>query len=88
MTKKFDFDELLEEVKNGKEITGKNGVLGPLVKRLTEAALEGELDSHLAGDIAPNRRNGKTRKHLKTSIGKIELETPRDRAGTFSVMDR
>lgn len=83
MTDEFDFEELLEEVKSGKEITGKDGVLGPLVKRLVEAALEGELDSHLAEDVVPNRKNGKTGKKLKTSVGKIELRTPRDRAGTF-----
>lgn len=83
MTDEFDFEELLEEVKSGKEITGKDGVLGPLVKRLVEAALEGELDSHLAEDVVPNRKNGKTGKKLKTRVGKIELRTPRDRAGTF-----
>lgn len=83
MTDKFDFEELLEEVKSGKEITGKDGVLAPLVKALVEAALEGEMDSHLAEEIAPNRRNGKTGKKLKTSVGNVELRTPRDRAGTF-----
>jgi transposase-like protein len=48
MTVRFDFDELLESVKAGKELTGKDGVLAPLIKRLTEAALEAELESHLA----------------------------------------
>lgn len=83
MTDRFDFDELLEEVKSGKEITGKDGVLAPLVKALVEAALEGELDSHLAEDVTRNRKNGKTGKKLKTSVGNVELRTPRDRAGTF-----
>ena len=83
MAEEFDFDELLEEVKSGKKLTGKDSVLGPLIKRLTEAALEGELESHLAEDVLPNRKNGKTGKTLKTSVGNVELETPRDRAGTF-----
>jgi len=74
---------MLEEVKSGKDILGKDGVFGPLVKKLVEAALEGELDSHLAEDIVPNRKNGKTGKKLKTSVGKVEIKTPRDRAGTF-----
>jgi len=34
-------------------------------------------------EIAPNRRNGKSRKTMKSSSGSFELETPRDRAGTF-----
>lgn len=58
-------------------------MLAPLVKQLTEAALEGELDSHLAEDVAGNRRNGKSKKKVKSTSGQFELETPRDRAGTF-----
>jgi transposase-like protein len=83
MAEEFEFEKLLEEVKSGKEITGKDGVFGPLMKRLVEAALEAERDSHLAEDIAPNRKNGKTGKTLKTSVGNVEIDTPRDRAGTF-----
>ena len=83
MSDEFDFDEMLEEVKSGKDFLGKDGVFGPLMKRLVEAALEGELDSHLAEDVVANRKNGKSSKSLKTSVGKVELKTPRDRAGTF-----
>lgn len=79
----FDFKEALEKVKAGQSLTGKDGVLAPLVKQLTEAALEGELDSHLAEDVLPNRKNGKSRKTIKTSSGEIELDTPRDRASRF-----
>ena len=79
----FDFKEALKAVRGGQSITGKDGVLGPLLKQLTEAALEAELDSHLAEDVLPNRKNGKSKKTLKTSEGKIELETPRDRASRF-----
>ena len=83
MAEKFDFEAALKAVQSGQSITGKDGVLGPLVKQLTEAALEAELDSHLAEDIAENRRNGKSKKTVKSTGGKFELETPRDRAGTF-----
>lgn len=83
MTDKFNFDEALKALQSGKPISGKDGVLAPLVKQLTEAALEAELDSHLADDVLPNRKNGKSSKTMKTSSGKIDLETPRDRAGTF-----
>ena len=83
MSKKFDFEEALKAVQSGQAITGKDGVLAPLVKQLTEAALEGELDSHLAEDVTGNRRNGKSKKTVKSTSGAFELETPRDRAGTF-----
>jgi len=83
MKEKFDFEAALKAIQSGQAISGKDGVLAPLVKQLTEAALEAELDSHLADDVVPNRRNGKSSKTLKTSDGPIDLNTPRDRAGTF-----
>jgi putative transposase len=33
-----------------------------------------------------NRRNGKTSKSVRSSFGQIEIETPRDRAGTYEPM--
>jgi len=83
MTDKFDFNKALKAIQSGQAISGKDGVLTPLIKQLTEAALSAELESHLADDVIPNRKNGKSKKTLKTSSGKIELDTPRDRAGTF-----
>ena len=83
MTEKFDFERALADLKAGKPITGKDSVLGPLVKQFTEAALEAEIDTHLAQEVAPNRKNGKSRKTMKSTSGEFELETPRDRAGTF-----
>ena len=73
----------LNQLKAGKPITGKDSVLGPLIKQLTETALEAEMDTHLAQEVVPNRKNGKSRKTMKSSSGEFELETPRDRAGTF-----
>jgi putative transposase len=83
MSEDFDFDKALKALQSGKAITGKDGVLTPLIKKLTEAALEGELDSHLAEEVVPNRKNGKTSKTVKSTAGPFELDTPRDRAGTF-----
>ena len=84
---KFDFNEVLNEFRNGKRLTGKDGLLAPLIKQLTEAALEAEVESHIAQDVlngTRNRRNGVNRKTIKgTSDGTFELETPRDRNGTF-----
>jgi transposase-like protein len=83
ITEKFNFDEALKAIQSGQAISGKEGVLAPLIKQLTEAALEAELESHIADDVLPNRKNGKSSKTLKTSEGRIDLNTPRDRAGTF-----
>ena len=60
-TPKFDFDLAVKELLAGKKISGKDGVLAPLVKQLVEAALEAEVESHIANDVLSgnkNRRNG------------------------------
>ncbi|MCP4355460.1 MAG: IS256 family transposase [Proteobacteria bacterium] len=80
---KFDFNEALEQLKAGKPLSGKSGILTPLIKELTEAALEGELESHLSQEISKNRKNGKSKKQIKSTSGCFELEVPRDRSGTF-----
>ncbi|PID76308.1 MAG: hypothetical protein CSB24_07260 [Deltaproteobacteria bacterium] len=55
-----------------------------MIKNLVEAALEAELDSHLARKLTANRRNGKSRKTIKSLNGNFELTTPRDGDGTFT----
>ena len=54
------------------------------------AGLQGEMTEHLgygrydySGKQTENSRNGSTSKKLRTSIGEIEIETPRDRNGEF-----
>ena len=79
MAEGFDVEATLKAVQSGQSITGKDGVPGPLVKQLTEAAL----DSHRVEELAENRKNGKSKKTVKSTSGEFELETPRDRAGTF-----
>lgn len=79
----FDLNQALEDLKAGKPLNGKDGLLTPLIKQLTEAALKAEQDQHLAEDTSPNRKNGYTKKTIKAASGAFELETPRDRAGTF-----
>ena len=82
----FNFNDAVQDIMAGKNISGKDGVLAPLVKQLVEAALEAELDSHIKDDVfsgKKNRKNGTTSKTIKTSDGGFVLDTPRDRAGNF-----
>ncbi|WP_261873005.1 IS256 family transposase [Vibrio rarus] len=83
MTQPFDFDQALKALQAGKSLTGKDSVLGPLIKQLTEAALTAELELHLENDPISNRKNGKTSKTIKHPSGSFELDAPRDRNGTF-----
>jgi putative transposase len=86
----FDFNdfksEALAQLKEGQNLTGKDGVFTPLIKALLESALEGEMDAHLSEcreDGLSNRRNGKLTKTVKSSTGSFNLNTPRDRDGSF-----
>src|SRR5690606_10122267 len=79
----FDMDAALKALREGKDLTGKDGILTPLIKQLTESALQAELDEHLDAEDAPNRRNGSSAKTIKGPTGSFELKTPRDRSGTF-----
>jgi putative transposase len=82
----FDFNDAVQDIMNGKNISGKDGVLAPLVKQLVEAALEAELESHISQDVFAgnkNRKNGSSSKTIKTEGGEFILDTPRDRAGSF-----
>lgn len=86
----FDFSdfkaEAIEQLKSGQSLTGKEGVLTPLIKALLESALEGEIESHLSEcreEGISNRRNGKTTKSMQSESGIFELNTPRDREGSF-----
>ena len=61
-------------------------IFGPMF----EAMLQGEMNSHLGysnnerGEKeSANRRNGYSKKMLKTTIGDVPIEVPRDRDGTF-----
>lgn len=89
MSKIINWDEFSKEaaklIREGKGLTGKDGVFTPLIKEVLEAAMEGELDEHLeqTRDKKHNRRNGRTSKNLKSSLGAFEILTPRDRNGTF-----
>lgn len=69
-------------LKESGELSGKNGAMVPLIKEILEAAIEAELSEHIK-ESKSNRRNGKTSKQLKSEHGPIDLETSRDREGSF-----
>ena len=83
MTNEFDLAQSIKALQSGQDLTGKDGFLTPLIKQITEAALKAELQQHLENDEQPNRKNGSSKKTIKSSVGSFELDTPRDRSGSF-----
>lgn len=72
----------------GVTIDGEGGLLAQLTKLVVESALEGELTGHLGYEKhdraeAGNARNGTRSKTVLTKAGPVQIEVPRDRAGTF-----
>jgi transposase-like protein len=74
----------------GLRLTGEDGLLAQLTKRIIESAAEGEMDDHLgyakhdaAGRDGGNSRNGTRTKQLLTDVGPVEVAIPRDRDGSF-----
>tara|TARA_B110000211_G_scaffold221160_1_gene268491 strand:- start:184 stop:936 length:753 start_codon:yes stop_codon:yes gene_type:complete len=74
--------------KNIKTETDLNEFRQMLTKIAVETALNAELDDHLGFDKheqsdSDNSRNGYTSKKLQTEDGQFEVDTPRDRSGSF-----
>lgn len=85
----FNFEvfkqEAMKKLRNKEPGVTAENLFKPLFKQFVEEALQAEMDEHLSGQerINGNRKNGKTSKTVKSSNGSFELDTPRDRSGTF-----
>src|SRR5436190_21504884 len=85
-------EELVRRAREqGLSLTGPDGLLKQLTKTVLETALNEELTEHLghekhgpAGGEAGNIRNGTRAKTVLTeATGQVQIDVPRDRAGTF-----
>ena len=76
----FDYQnfekEALKALYEGKSL---EDALGPLLKRIVEAGLQGEMQAHLEEEKAlgsRNRRNGKMSKTVRSRFGQVPIDTP------------
>lgn len=84
-------EQLVEQARtDGVDLVGPGGLLSELTKQVLETGLEVEMEEHLGYDKhAPegrnggNSRNGTRSKTVITEVGPVEVDTPRDRDGTF-----
>jgi len=86
--------EILDQLLGGglkpEDLTAEDGLFRRLKKALLERALGAEMTHHLgyekgdpAGRGSGNSRNGVSSKTLLSEDGEIEIDVPRDRAGSF-----
>jgi transposase-like protein len=83
-------DQLLGEYEGPEQLTGPEGLINQLRKRLIERAAGAELEQHLGYPLGgvpaqgqANRRNGVSAKTLRTVDGPVTVELPRDRDASF-----
>jgi putative transposase len=88
-------EELMKGYQRPEDLTGPGGIMEQLTKRLYERVLGAEMTHYLgyekgqapkdqAEDKRENHRNGTSKKTLLSEDGKLEVEVPRDRAGSLS----
>ncbi len=84
-------ERLVDEAKSsGVALTGEGGLLTDLVRQVLQGALGVEIADHLGyerhavdGRGSGNSRNGYYPKTIRTEVGDVEIQVPRDRNGTF-----
>lgn len=83
---------MLGSVTSIDQLEGKGNVLGKLFEKTINSLLQGEIENHLGyssnqktgiSKTSGNSRNGYTSKKLKTDMGQVMVDTPRDRLGSF-----
>jgi transposase-like protein len=87
----FNFEDEVTNCKSLDDVTGKDGLIQRMLKNVIETMLQKEITEHLGHDKnersydrQENHRNGSTPRTLKTGFGKVQINVPRDRNGTFS----
>jgi putative transposase len=71
------------------QITGKDGLIKQLTKRIIESAMNAEMKEHLGYEKherksnSSNSRNGTSKKNVSTEVGNVSIDVPRDRNSEF-----
>lgn len=83
-------DELLKNYKGPDDITGPEGLIKQLTKAVIERAMQAELSDQLGFEKnqvgekqTQNRRNGASKKTLRSDQGPLQIDIPRDRQGKY-----
>lgn len=77
-------DELTADCKTPQDV---EKLYSQMLQHMINRSLEAEMQAHLGharhGAAGGNPRNGKSRKRVQSAVGPLQVETPRDRDGTF-----
>ncbi|NID16261.1 IS256 family transposase [Luteibacter yeojuensis] len=77
-------DELTGDCKTPQDV---EKLFSQMLQHMINRSLEAEMQAHLGHErhrpSGGNPRNGRTRKRVQSALGDLQIETPRDREGTF-----
>jgi hypothetical protein len=77
-------DELTRECKTPQDV---ERLYSQMLQHMINRSLEAEMQAHLSherhGRSSGNMRNGKSHKRAQSAVGELQIESPRDREGTF-----
>ena len=84
--------ELIEKAQaEGVSLVGPDGLLAGITRTVLQTALDAEMTEHLGyargetpGHGDGNHRNGTSAKTVRTEVGPVRIEVPRDRQGSFT----
>lgn len=86
----FNYEQELDKCRTLEDVTGKDGLVQRLVKNAIETMLKKELTEYLEREKSqsddgsvPNSRNGTSPKTIKTNMGDVRIDVPRDRKCEF-----
>ncbi len=81
---KAKLDELTAEYKTPGDV---EKLFSQMLQHMINRSLEAEMQAHVGhaphGRSSGNARNGKSRKRVQSAVGDLQIETPRDREGSF-----
>ena len=81
---KTTLDELTADCKTPGDV---EKLFSQMLQHMINRSLEAEMQTHVGharhGRSGGNARNGKSRKTVQSAVGDVQVETPRDREGTF-----
>lgn len=77
-------EKFIEQLYKKEDLYSEGSIFRDLLQGFVNSALDGELEAHLEEKQSKtNRKNGKNKKKVRSQAGELNIDSPRDRDGSF-----
>ena len=77
-------EKFIEQLYKKEDLYSEGSIFRDLLQGFVNSALDGELEAHLEEKQSKtNRKNGKNKKKVRSQAGELNIDSPRDREGSF-----